>query len=286
MLQKHSSSPPDDAPTASSLFNWSFSRGIDVLSAFGPGRPEMNLPEIAAAVGITKSAAQRYAYTLETLGFLRKDPLTKRYSLTPKTFELGYRYLMVNTFVERANPYLLELNRRCRETVNLAEPDGSDMVYVARFSTQLKTGVHMPLGRRLPMYCTSSGRAYLSGLPHEKAIEILESSPRPKYTSTTITKLDDILELLAQTRELGYSYAKGEYFRGDLNIAVPIFNDQNQPLGAVNISAPSSRWSLTRLKRELVPLLLETSELISKRPPAPCHAAPFQQGYGDAKAQD
>ncbi len=265
----------------SSLFNWSFSRGIDVLSAFGPGRREMNLPEIASAVGITKSAAQRYAYTLETLGFLKKDPNSKRYSLTPRTLELGYRYLLVNSFIERANPHLFNLNRKCRETVNFSEPDRADMVYVARFSTQLKTGVHMPLGRRLPMFCTSSGRAYLSGLPTDKAIEILESSPRPRYTSTTVSNLGELLDMLAQARELGYSYANGEYFRGDLGVAVPMFDEQNHPIGAVNISAPSSRWSMTRLKKELVPILIETCQIISRSPPTSLNADAFLKGYRD-----
>src|SRR3546814_11732545 len=93
-------------PMASPLFSMSFSKGIDVLAAFGPDRPFMNLPEMAAAAGISKSSAQRFAYTLETLGFLSKDPDRKRYALPPKIPELGSRYLLVDALVQRANPYL------------------------------------------------------------------------------------------------------------------------------------------------------------------------------------
>lgn len=265
-------------PTESPLFNASFAKGIEVLAAFGPGRETMNLPDIAAATGMTKSAAQRYAYTLEVLGLLRKSPDTKRYSLTPRTMELGYRYLLVNPLVERANPYLQDLNRQCGETVNLAELDGTDMVYVARFATHLKTAVHMPLGRRLPVFCTSSGRALLAAMPAPQARALLEASPRHKYTPTTVTEVDALMDIVEQGREKGYSTASGEYYRGDLNIGVAVYDSQGNPAGAVNISAPTSRWTLPRMRRELAPLLMETCRLISTTPPRPQDMEPFRKG--------
>ncbi|MEI2416266.1 IclR family transcriptional regulator [Orrella sp. JC864] len=268
----------DDDPTRSPLFNATFAKGVEVLAAFGPGRETMNLRDIATATGMTKSAAQRYAYTLEVMGLLRKDAETKRYSLTPRTMELGYRYLLVDPLVQRANPYLQDLNRQCGETVNLAELDGTDMVYVARFATHLKTAVHMPMGRRLPVFCTSSGRAMLSAMPPEQARALLQAAPRPKYTSTTVTDVDALMRIVERAREDGYSTASGEYYRGDLNLGVAVYDAQGRPAGAVNISAPSSRWTLARMRRELAPLLMETCRLISTTPPKPQAMEPFQVG--------
>src|SRR3546814_7246719 len=76
---------------------------------------------------------------LEALGYLQKHPINKRYSLRVSTLALGYRYLLVNQNVERANPFLLDLNLTCGETVNYSEPDCSDMVYVGRFPTSSRT---------------------------------------------------------------------------------------------------------------------------------------------------
>jgi len=265
---------------ASPLFNLSLMKGIDVLMAFGSGHPDMNLPEIAEATGLSKSAAQRFAFTLESMGYLRKDPRTKRFSLTPKTVEFGYRYLLVNPLIERANPYLLELNKYSGETVNMSEPDGADLVFVARFATNLYASVHMPVGRRLPMYCTASGRAFLSVLPADKARAILESAPRPKITPTTVTDIGELMAMLEEARETGYGYSSGEYYRGDFNIAVPVFDVHGRPIAAVNISAPSVRWTLERLKSELVLHLLETGRLISTTQPKPQDTEPFRRGYG------
>lgn len=273
-----------DSRLSSPLFNTSLMKGIDVLLAFGPDRPDMNLPEIAATTGLSRSAAQRFAFTLETLGYLRKDARSKRYSLTPKTVEFGYRYLLVNPLIDRANPYLLELNRITGETVNCSEPDGADMVYVARFSTHLHATVHMPVGRRLPMYCTASGRVYLSLLPRDQAQELLESAPRPRVTPGTVTDIKQLMDLIDQAREKGFADSYEEFYRGDYNIAVPVIDGRGKPVAAINISAPSARWSKERFVNELVPHLLETGKQVSTGRPPTVDIEPFRRGYGTSKS--
>ena len=264
----------------SRLFVQSFAKGMEVLRAFGLQRPTMSLPEIATVVGVTKSAAQRFATTLHLLGYLQKDEETKRYSLTPKVIELGYQYLVVDRFLERASPYALDLSRRCRETVNLAEADGLDMVYLARFASQYHMPVYMPVGRRLPMYCTSAGRAYLAALPRDRRHDLLARTQRERHTRTTITDLDELMQMLEQAAEVGYAWANGEYYEGDLGIAVAVRDARGQPIGAINISCPSLRWTLARMRRELAPSLMETGRLVSTTPPPSAKAAPFLLGAG------
>jgi DNA-binding IclR family transcriptional regulator len=265
---------------ASPLFNQSLEKGLGVLLAFSPQSDNLNLADIAQKCGISKSAAQRFAYTLEVLGYLRKDPVTKRYSLTPATLALGYRYLLVNRTVERANPFLLDLNHACGETVNYSEPDGADMVYVGRFPTNRTTPVHMPLGRRLPMYCTSSGRAWLSMVSVEERTRLIEACDRVAYTPRTITEVPALLALCAEAAQRGYAYSVGEYYAGDLNVGAAVLDASGRPLGAVNISAPSTRWTMARVHKELAPLVIETARLISTRQPDEAQLEPFALGSG------
>lgn len=264
----------------SPLFVQSLATGLAVLDAFDAGRGPMNLPEIAAAASITKSAAQRFSHTLEALGLLKKDPVTKRFSLTSKSLSLGCRYLQSNLLLERANPYLLELNRNCAETVNLAERDGFNMVYIARFPSPIRAIAHMPIGRQLPMYCTSAGRAFLSGLPDPQVEAILNGAPRGQFTPHTVTDLDRLMEMIAEVRETGYAYSIEEYYRSDLALAVPLFDASGAPVAAVNVSVSMAHWSIEKAKAELVPQLLETANLISTKPPSLSALSPFKIGYG------
>ncbi|PUA16944.1 IclR family transcriptional regulator [Glaciimonas sp. PCH181] len=266
----------------SPLFVQSLATGLTVLDAFNAERQSMNLPEIAAAASISKSAAQRFTHTLQAVGLLKKDPATKRFSLTTRALSLGYHYLQSNLLLERANPYLLELNRNSEETVNLAERDGDNMVYIARFPSPVRAIAHMPIGRQLPMFCTSAGRAFLSGLPDEEVRAILNATERPQFTQHTVTDIDRLMEMIATVRETGYAYSIEEYYRSDLALAVPLFDGSGAPVAAINISVSMAYWTLEKAQAELVPQLLATANLISTKPPSPSALSPFKIGYGTA----
>lgn len=251
----------------SPLFNNSLEKGLAVIRSFSAIRPDMNLPEIADAAGITKSAAQRFTFTLEALGYLKKDPKSKRYSLTPRSLDLGFGYLQANWLIDHSNSFLLDLNRKCGETVSLSEPDGTDMVFVARFTSHNFIAIHMPIGTRLPIFCTASGRAYLSALPTDEAEEILRRRPPQPYTPNTITDINEILNLVNNARKDGYAWANEEYYRGDINIAAPIRDAHGRPKGSVNVSLPTSRWTLDTGRSQIAPMLLETTRAIITSPP-------------------
>lgn len=251
--------PPDE----SRLFVTSLARGLQVLTAFWEGGASMKLAELAQASGISKSAAQRFTHTLVTLGYLRKNPVTKEFSLAPRSLEVGLRYLQTSPLVTGSNPYLHSLNRACQETCCLAEPDDLDMVYVSRFPAHKEMFVNMPLGMRIPMYCTASGRAILSRLDPDAAMGILSRNNRVSYTASTTTDLDRLADLLAEARANGFAWADSEYYSGDINISAPILDPTGVPVAAVNISAASSRFTLERAKAELGPQAIETARAIS-----------------------
>jgi len=248
----------EDSP----LFVSALARGLVLLRAFGESRPEMTLPELAEATGLTKSAVQRFTYTLWTLGYLRKHPVSKKFSLAPMSLELGMRYTQTSPLVLAGNPFLHSLNRNSQETCSLAEPDGTDMVYVARFGAHKPMFVHMPVGMRLPMYCTAAGRALLSRLPHEVARALLERGRRISYTPSTIVDMDALMGELEFARRHGYARADSEFYQGDITISAPVLDAADTPVGAVNISVPSSRWSYDEAQAVFGPQVIETAHAI------------------------
>lgn len=252
-------SAPEDSP----LFITALSKGLSILTAFRAGRPSMSLGELAEATGLNKSTVQRSTFTLESLGYLYKEPGTKRYRLAPKSLDLGTGYLQTSDLIERANPYLHELNRDVGESCNLLEPCGLDMLYVARFPSHKQIAIHIPLGRHLPMYCTAAGRAYLAALPVAEVEEILEASDRVAYTSNTVTDLAQLQDIIAEARSEGYAYAREEYYAGDISVAAAVVNADGYPLGALNVAVPFSRWSLEAARQELAPKVINSARAIA-----------------------
>jgi IclR family pca regulon transcriptional regulator len=249
---------PDTAPedTQSLLFNQSLEKGLAVLRAFSARRRTMTLADVAEATDITKSSAQRMVFTLEKLGYVRKHPKTRRYQLTPRVMEIGFNYLAAHSLIDVANPFLSELTKVTTETSCLTEPDGLDMVYVARFVSAQFVPVHMPIGSRIPMYCTASGRAFLSALPEEEARALIEASDRVAHTMHTCTDVDEILRTLRQARQQGFATNAEELFLGDMTIAAPVLGSQGRPVASVHVVAPTSRWTMDEAVRKLAPTLL------------------------------
>jgi IclR family pca regulon transcriptional regulator len=245
------------------LFNDSAQKALAVLEAFGQGRRVLKLAEAAEVAGITKPSAQRCIHTLEVLGYLRRDRRGTGWSLTPRALGIAHAYLFGYRLIEQATRHLVDLNRATGESVSLSEPDGTDMVFIARFPSHKRFLIDFPVGTRLPMYCTASGRAYLSALPTEEVQRVLQGSALRALTPMTVTDPKRILGLIDTARHDGYASSDQESYRGDLTVAAAVIGAGGHPIGSINISAPTSRWTLEDMRERLAPLLIETARAVS-----------------------
>ena len=245
------------------LYNQSVEKALAILEAFGETGRALNLGEIAVATDMTKSSAQRCTHTLERLGYLHRDLQLKRWVLSPRSLSLANAYLTGHPLIEQATTHLVDLNQVSGESVSLSEPDDTDMVYIARFPSRKRFFIHMPIGHRLPMYCTAAGRAYLSALPPAEANDILRRSVIRKFTPMTTIDPDRIWALIDAARKAGYAWGDQEAYRGDLTLGAAILGDDGRPIAAVNISGPTSRWTMDTLRSKFSSVLLETARAAS-----------------------
>lgn len=247
----------------------SVAKAFRVLDAFDATRPTMSLTQLAATVGLDKSAAQRFTHTLEQLGYLRKDPETKRFELTVKTLDLGAHFMRANWLVERATPYLMHLSKTTEETINLTVPDGTELVFVSRFLSRHVLNTDVVIGSRMPLYCTAPGIALLSRLPRDEAVSLLESCELKAYTPQTTWRMTDLLEKIELSAARGYATAFEEFYLGDLSVASAILDAKGRPIGALNIATSSARFQPAEAEERFAPLVVAAGLSISQasRPP-------------------
>ncbi|MDA9497620.1 IclR family transcriptional regulator [Bradyrhizobium sp. CCBAU 11357] len=247
----------------SPLFIASFAKGLMLLSSFRGEYSSLSLVDMAEITGMNKSTVQRLAFTLEALGYFAKDPQTRRYRLTPKSLEIGTGYLQTSELVERANPYLHELNGTTGESCNLLEPCETDMIYVSRFAGHKQISVPIALGQRLPMYCSSAGRAFLAALSPAASDAILAQSKLQAFTHKTEIDPQALRAVIQEARAAGYATSNEQYYIGDIAVAAPIVNAQGDPLAALNVAVPFSRWTLDSVIEQLAPQVVNTARAIS-----------------------
>lgn len=247
---------------SSRLFVNSLARGLSLLEALaGAGTPS-TLTELSKMVGFNKVTTSRFCHTLVESGYLEKLP-SKHYQLTPKVLSLGYAVICSYDLGRVAQPYLRELSKTLQETVNMAVLEGTEILYVARFKTETILATKLHLGSRLPVYCTSMGKAILAHLPEPERDAILERIRFVRLTHKTLDSREALQQELENVRRQGFAVNDEELSVGLRSVAAPVMRG-DRAVAAVNIAVPTIRYSRARLLSELVPPLLQTARTISQ----------------------
>ncbi|WP_250469536.1 IclR family transcriptional regulator [Caballeronia sp. GAFFF2] len=251
--------------TASSLYVQSVEKAMKVLTAFDGSKRQLSLSEISAITGFDMSATQRFSFTLAALGYLFKDPDSRKYELSPRLLDFTYHYLTSNDLVSRATPYLQQLGSETEEATNLTVLDDTDIVFVLRIVSRNVFNAHVITGSRLPAYCTAPGLSILATLADGEIDDILSRTNLVPYTASTVYQPRKIKERIAQIRKQGYAHTEDEYFVSDISTAAAITNAHGRGIGAVNIAVARSRWQADRDEKRFADLVISTASAISTR---------------------
>lgn len=252
-----------DTQASGSLYVASLGKAMKILEAFRQTRESLGLTEIARLTGLGKSAAQRFIYSWEQLGYLHKDPRTRRYSLGPRVVELGYFFLRSDTLISQAAPHLVALRERCGLAVNMSVLEGTDIIYLLRLPSLQLTLDEMLPGRRMPAWSNSSGRMLLSQLDDASLRSLLDDADIRTYTSRTLTDPAALAAEIRQAGERGYSITQDQVLLNQMGAAVLLFDQARQPMAAINVTAAASDFPSERMVSEIVPQLLKTAYAIS-----------------------
>lgn len=244
-------------------------KGLRVLGAFSAGQRFMHLREIADACGFDKSAAQRFTYTLAALGYLEKCPRTKRYSLGKRVLALSFDYLRANALVEAASPVLIELQRSTGERVNLSLFDDLWIIYAIRQSSKREYYFSTLIGRRMPIWSSSGGRAMLAALPPAEMNDILRRSSLRPLTPRTICDLPGIRRKIAKAQKKGYALTVDEGVMGEVVVGAAIIDADGRPAAAIHIAGSLGEWAVEDFEQRFGPLLAETAHRLSHHRSAP-----------------
>jgi IclR family pca regulon transcriptional regulator len=238
----------------------SLERGLAVIRAFDAEHRELTLSDVARATGLTRATARRFLLTLVELGYVSASD--GRFSLRPRVLELGYPYLSSLSLPELAPPHMERLVARVNESSSISVLDETDIVYVVRVPTRRIMSITLSVGTRLPAYATSMGRVLLADLTEERLELLLSRTELHPLTPRTITDRGTLEALLARVRKQGYALTDQELEQGLRSIAVPIRDGTGAVTAALNVSVHASRATAAALKRDVLPLLLETAAAI------------------------
>ncbi len=201
----------------------SLARGLEVIRMFS-SKSSISLSEIAITQHMSIGSAHRYLNTLHSLGYLKQNPETKRYQLTPKILQLGFSALKDMNLRKRVLPYLLEISREFNITTACSVLDDTEILYIERVRSTELVNLDLSAGSRLPLHCTSMGKALLAFLPAEERKRIIDKLELRPLTPYTITNKEALKKDLEEIKTRGYATCHQELNLGLESIAAPLFN--------------------------------------------------------------
>jgi DNA-binding IclR family transcriptional regulator len=236
---------------------------IDLLVGKPAGQ---SLGVIAEQLGLPKSATHRILTELIDLGYVRQDETHGDYRLGLRMVSQSLRHLASIPLVDLAKPVLDRLAELSGELARLSLPDGDSLIWVAK-TQGARSGLRydQDSGREITYAHTSSGRAWLSALPRERAVELLTLqgfSDAEQYGPHAARSIDEALAAIEQVKVDGYSYTDSTFELGTATLAVPVVMAGFPPVGVLSVTGPSVRLTEARAI-ELVPHLLEAREQLA-----------------------
>jgi DNA-binding IclR family transcriptional regulator len=125
-----------------------------------------------------------------------------------------------------------------------------------------KIGVKAQIGERAPLYCTASGKVWLSGLPDERFYEVMRGAELKSRTAATITNFDTLKEQVAQIRDAGVARDMGEFDDDLRGVAAAIKNYRGRTIACISLAVPASRFNEASFQ-DLAKAVKETADKIS-----------------------
>lgn len=237
--------PPERALAGAQVVD----RVVDILEAFPRLGPELGVSDVSRALGLKKATTHRLLASLLRRGLVAQDPVSRRYRLGIKLWELGSLATSQVDWVDRVKPYLQHLTDVSGETTHLAVLHDGQVLYVDKVESSRSFRMPSQVGRRLPVHCTGVGKALVAFLPDEVLKGIVTRRGMPQMTAHTVTELPVLRRDLATVRERGYAIDNEEIDEGLTCIAAPIRDHTSHVVAAISIAGPTSR-----LKLEVIPM--------------------------------
>lgn len=226
----------------------SLERGLRVLETLAE-KGSLSVSELAAQLGMHRSASHRFLATLKGLGYVVQDPANSRYRLSFRLFELGIKVVENLGIRQVARPIMEELANITNETVNLGHLDGKEIIYIEKIESTQILRMGLAIGARVPVHCSALGKSILAFLPERERDTLIRSIDLTQRTPNTITSLEKLYEEIKRIRRQGYAVDDEEMALGIRCVAAPVFDYSGYPRYAVSIEGPTSRMTDGNLQR-------------------------------------
>lgn len=229
-------------------------RACDVLFAIASNPVGVGVTEIAANLGLSKSAVHRILVALLNSSMVKQDSTSERYLLHPKVLELAAPFYSQQDIVSLAHPFLVQFRDRFKETAVLVLRTGFSFMSVTHVPSYHEYRFTPTIGKRFPLHRGAFGKAILASMSRAEIADFVRSLETTSTTSEQALDAALLEDELPRIQKEGFAISKGEVIKGQIGVAAAVLDHNTTPLGCIGIGGPELRleqFDLSEIGREL-----------------------------------
>lgn len=250
------------------LANQSVARALRIMQTLAAGAGGLGVRELARAIGVSPSIAQRLVSTLAEFGFAEQDA-GRKYRVGLGAFSVGNTFLSGNSLVRESLDELQRLAEEYQLNAYLGVLRGRSVVYLLALQSSGPIAIKSSPGAETHLHSTALGKALLLGVREPDVARLLGREPYVRLTNRTRTRLAQVLADLKAARRCGYTVSDEENLVGVHAIGAPVRDGSGATVAAV--SGALARHEVTRARLPaLATLVREAADRISSRLGASC----------------
>lgn len=200
----------------------------------------IGLVDIERELQISKTAAFRLAATLTDRGMLVKNSDSKTYQPGPILFQIINRFHSPD-IVAISRPYMMELASLTKESVYLSIRSGNKFIFLSGIESEQALKVTSPLGEEYDLYYGAVGKLHMSYMSSKDLQTYFNRTIYIQHTESTL-HIELLKQQLSTIKQDGYAWSLGERTDGMVGIAAPIWGKGDEPIAALTILLPHSRF--------------------------------------------
>lgn len=195
-------------------------KGLAIIEYLALQPTAQSQSEIAIGLGKSPNEIYRMLASLEAKGYIHRDTISSKYSLTLKLYYLSHRHSFVEKLRSAALQPMKQTSAAIRQPCHLSVLFNDKVLVVAYSKSPRPIAVMIEEGNLYNILTTASGKTLLSFLDDSSREQILHQDSN--YQKLSKAQKRDFQKELIHIKKQGYTEMPSSYAQGIVDFSVPI----------------------------------------------------------------
>lgn len=209
-------------------------KGLDILEFLALQSTAQSQAEIAIGLDKSPNEIYRMLASLEARGYIHRDNISSKYSLTLKLYYLSHRHSLIEKLRAASLQAMKSMSDSIRQPCHLSVIYDNKVMVIAYSKSPLPIAVMIGEGNLYSLSQTASGKVLLSFSDKESKENALQNDT--DYQQMSVVERFKYDEELEKIHQLGYCEMPSAYAQGIINFSIPIGNSRSDIIASLTIS--------------------------------------------------